>query len=326
MTGANGHALIGESEPMRRLRATIALAAPTKLAVLIEGETGAGKELVAAALHAQSGRRGRFVAFNVCAIGDAMFEDALFGHVRGAFTGAVSDSPGLLREADGGTAFFDEVSGLAPLLQAKLLRAIETGQFRPVGARADVRSDFRVVAATNERLDELVRRNLFRADLAHRLGAARIPVPALRDRVEDIPLLVQQFISPAGAAPRRVTPGALRLLAARRWPGNVRELRQVVEWAAIVAGPDVDEGALDTALALRGATGGIELGGANDAEQLRAALERCGWDKARAADELGVHLATVYRRIKRHHLVAGIRTHSHTVDANAANAAGELTA
>src|SRR3712207_954230 len=143
MTSTEGCAIartiIGESTAVRRLRALIEVAAPTRLAVLIQGPTGAGKELVAAALHAASGRRGRFVPFNVCAIGETMFEDALFGHVRGAYTGALSDAPGFLLEADGGTAFLDEVSGLQPVLQAKLLRAIETGEFRPIGAKRDAK-------------------------------------------------------------------------------------------------------------------------------------------------------------------------------------------
>ena len=130
--------IVGQSEPIRRLRAMIETVARTRLAVLIQGPTGAGKELVAAALHSESGRTGAFVPFNVCAISESMFEDALFGHVRGAFTGAHGDVPGFLREAHGGTVFLDEVSGLAPAMQAKLLRAIETGVFRPVGAKRDV--------------------------------------------------------------------------------------------------------------------------------------------------------------------------------------------
>src|SRR6478609_4493907 len=135
--------LVGQSMPMRRLRDLISTIAPTRLPVLIEGETGTGKELVAALVHHRSRRRGRLVAFNVCAIGESVFEDALFGHVRGAYTGAIADTPGLLREADEGTAFLDEISGLPLGLQAKLLRAIETGEFRPIGARSDVHSDFR---------------------------------------------------------------------------------------------------------------------------------------------------------------------------------------
>src|SRR3954470_19051267 len=188
-----GSAIVGDSSAIQQLRALIATVAPTRLPVLVEGPTGSGKELVAAALHQASGRRGRLVAFNVCAIGDALFEDALFGHVRGAFTGAANDSAGFLREADAGTVFLDEISGLPWALQAKLLRAVETGEFRPVGAARDARSDFRVVAATNEHLDDLVECGRFRADLKHRIGGVVISVPTLAERVDDIPDLTRYF-------------------------------------------------------------------------------------------------------------------------------------
>src|ERR1041384_628376 len=160
--------LVGNCAVMQELRELIAIIAPTKCPVLIEGATGTGKELVAALVHGWSERCGQLVAFNVCALGDSMFEDALFGHVRGAYTGAVHDSQGLLREAHGGTAFFDEIGGLPIALQAKLLRVLESGGFRPIGAAKDVQCDFRVVAATNVRLSELVARGTFRADLHHR--------------------------------------------------------------------------------------------------------------------------------------------------------------
>lgn len=250
------NAIVGSSPPIRQVRDLIALAAPTTLPVLIQGPTGAGKELVAAALHAMSGRRGRLVAFNVCAIGDAMFEDALFGHVRGAFTGAVADSQGLLREADHGTVFLDEISGLNASLQVKLLRALEHGQFRPVGARSDCRSEFRVIAATNEEIGDLVDAGRFRADLAHRLGGIVIRVPALADRRTDIPCLVEHFLRPAHCAVT-VSDAALLRLVEHPWPGNVRELRQVVEWAAVLAsqrpGGRLDADVVDYVLGHRGA-------------------------------------------------------------------------
>jgi DNA-binding NtrC family response regulator len=151
--------LIGDSAPMERLRMLVAAVAPTRIPVLIEGATGTGKELVAALLHRESRRDGAFVAFNVCALSETMFEDALFGHARGAFTGAAGETLGFLREANGGTAFLDEISGLPFVLQAKLLRAIETGVVRPVGSARDAHSDFRVIAATNERLDRLASSN-----------------------------------------------------------------------------------------------------------------------------------------------------------------------
>src|SRR4051812_33808831 len=226
---ANDVVLVGSSTPMRQLRALVATVAPTRVPVLIEGETGTGKELVAALLHRSSGRTGAFVAFNVCAIGDSMFEDALFGHVKGAYTGAVSESLGFLREANGGTAFFDEISGLPLPLQAKLLRAIETGVFRPIGAPRDVRSEFRPVAATNESLGALVEHARFRADLKHRLSGIVLRIPSLAERIDDIPELARHFARCATGVHVAISPDALLHLQDTPWPGNVRELKQVVD-------------------------------------------------------------------------------------------------
>ncbi len=291
-------ALVGESAPMRELRALIARVAPTRLPVLIEGPTGSGKELVAAQLHGASGRTGGLVAFNVCAIGESMFEDALFGHVRGAYTGAIGESMGFLREANGGTAFFDEISGLPLPLQAKLLRAIETGVFRPIGAARDARSDFRPIAATNDDLSELVHDGRFRADLWHRMSGVVLRVPALVDRIDDVPLLARHFIGGA-----RVTDDAMTALMSRAWPGNVRELRQVLEAASVFANGAIDAAAIDAALANRGArTPNTNSPARSLAErsELVAVLEGAAWDTSRAASELGIHRATMYRRMKRH--------------------------
>lgn len=291
-------AIIGESASIRSLRAMIAMAAPTPLPVLIQGPTGAGKELVAEAIHRQSGRAGRFIAFNVCAIGESMFEDALFGHVRGAFTGAVSDSVGLLREADRGTAFFDEVSGLPLVLQPKLLRALERGEFRPVGGRHDVRSEFRVVCATNEALGELIAEGRFRADLMHRVGAIVLTVPALRERLDDVPLLVNHFLHACGGLPED---GALRLLQEYDWPGNIRELRQVVEWAAALGNRRLSREAVEAALGERLGARRLDDGAQLVVERqlLMDALKRHEWRTDLVARELGIHRATLYRRIKR---------------------------
>ena len=189
--------LIGDSLPMRQLRALIARVATSTLSVLIEGETGSGKELVARALHEMSGRSGALVALNVCAVPDSMFEATMFGHVKGAFTGALRDSAGYLTEAHRGTLFLDEVSGLSLTNQVKLLRAIETKEFRPVGARSDQRSDFRLIAASNEDMVHLVEGGQFRRDLAHRLGGIKLTVPPLRDRLEDVPILAAHFAAQA---------------------------------------------------------------------------------------------------------------------------------
>jgi DNA-binding NtrC family response regulator len=300
MTAALGTSLVGDSPPMRALRRLIASVAKTRLPVVIYGETGTGKELVAAELHAQSGRRGPFVPVNVCAIGDTMFDDALFGHVRGSFTGAVRDAPGFLREADQGTLFLDEISGLAVSLQAKLLRAVETGVFRPLGATRDARSDFRVLAATNERLDDLVQAGRFRSDLMHRLGGVAVTVPSLGDRRQDIPLLVDHFLRQvAGPREIRATVGATTRLLSTEWPGNVRELRQVVETATAFAGDALDEEAVDRALTYRTTLSGALPTDNAERVLLGGMLEDYDWNVDQVADALGLHRATVYRRMKR---------------------------
>ncbi len=285
------------------MRATITIAARSSASVLIQGPTGCGKELVAAALHAESGRRGKFVAFNVCAISDTMFEDTLFGHVRGAFTGASDHSLGLLREADGGTAFLDEIGGLQLALQPKLLRALETGEFRPVGGRGDVHSDVRIIAATNEDLGSLIADERFREDLAHRLAGVTIRVPSLAERSEDIPLLVRHFLGRAGLGALPVSNGALHMLRGRAWSGNIRELKYLVEWAAMIAQGSLDEAAIDRALATHGLRESKE-GLAAEAFELCEALARHEWNKVRAARDLGVHIATIYRRMRKYRISA----------------------
>ncbi len=303
MSGGSMRGMIGDSEPMRRLRALVEMAAPTRLSVLVEGPTGAGKELVAAALHELSGRSGAFVAFNVAAISDSMFEDALFGHVRGAFTGAVSDSAGFLREAHQGTAFFDELSGLPASMQVKLLRAIETGRFRPVGARCDHASDFRVVAATNELPEQLLELRQLRRDLMHRVAAVRIQVPALAQRLEDLPVLVRHFLNEGGYGSLPVTAAAIRLLQARRWPGNVRELKHVVLWSAAFAAEALDERALEHVTHC--AAPNVVSDGEGDGQErmrIREELERHAWDTESAARGLGVNRATLYRWMRKFEL------------------------
>jgi DNA-binding NtrC family response regulator len=293
--------LIGESPIMRRLRALVARVAASTLPLLIEGETGSGKELVARALHEWSGRPGRLVALNVCAVSDSMFEAAMFGHVRGAFTGALRDSAGYLTEAHRGTLFLDEVSGLSLGSQTKLLRAIETKEFRPVGGTGDQRSDFRLVAASNETVATLVQRGSFRRDLSHRLGGLCLTVPPLRDHTEDIPLLVRHFTTTA-AAERKVDVviggGVIRLLQAYCWPGNVRQLRHVIE-ASLTLSPGFVTLHDVAALIQPNEDGAAGHRRAAKTDELLAVLERCAWDFDQVASELGVHRATVYRRLRR---------------------------
>jgi DNA-binding NtrC family response regulator len=285
---------------MQRVRDLIRLAAPTRLPVLIHGETGTGKELVATALHAESGRKGALVPFNVCAIPDAMFEASLFGHVRGAFTGAASDSTGLLREADGGSAFFDEVSGLPMAIQAKLLRVLETGVVRPVGASRDARSDFRILSATNESLRYLVECGRFRDDLSHRLSGIVIQIPALRERPADIPLLVNHFLS-AFLPERRIKLDAavLRGMMHREWRGNVRELRHVVEAAAVLGSDVIDMESYSLAISSRDCARPAAPICVSPRNRLLDELQRSDWDTRIVAERLGVHRATIYRWMRR---------------------------
>jgi two-component system NtrC family response regulator len=312
MSRATEALLIGDSPPIRRLRRVIERVAPSRLSVLIEGPTGSGKELVAALLHQLSGRRGALVAFNVCAIGETMFEDALFGHVRGAYTGAGSDAPGFLREAHGGTVFLDEIGGLPPTLQPKLLRALETGVFRPIGSARDTTSDFRLVAATNDGIEALVADGRFRADLAHRLSGFVLVVPSLSERMDDVPILAAHF-----AGGRSIEADALRLLRERSWPGNVRELKQVIEASLVFARGAIDAAAMEQALSNRlrtvfpsaerlvsdasAAPRSYGADAAMAAERARVIdlLNDAAWDTEQVAHRLGVHRSTLYRRLKR---------------------------
>jgi len=235
--------MIGRSNAMRAVFRKIAIYGPSEAPVVVTGETGSGKELVAAALHRVSGRRGKeFVTVNCSAISDDLFESELFGHDRGAFTGAARTHRGRFERASGGTLFMDEIGDMPPLSQTKLLRALETGLIERVGGEKPIEVDVRVVAATNVALEEAVGMGRFRADLFHRLAVFRIHVPPLREHRDDIPLLVDHFLQVFGQKyqrpPLRLTPDALLLLQDYGWPGNVRELRNVIE-RVVVESPNV---------------------------------------------------------------------------------------
>ena len=239
--GDAGLAMIGESAAMQMLRQTIREVGASDVTVLIQGESGSGKELVAQALHSASRRRGEsFVAVDCCTLQEALFESELFGHERGAFTGADRRKAGLIEAAAHGTLFLDEIGEAGPAIQAKLLRVLETGRFRHVGATTDLRSDARIVAATNRNLQQRSRDGQFREDLYYRLSAFVIQVPPLRDRRDDIDLLAAHFIASRrqaqGLSPAWLMPDALARLVAYDWPGNVRELRNVIERALILLG------------------------------------------------------------------------------------------
>ena len=228
--------LVGGSSPMRQLAAVVRKLAPLRLPVLLRGETGTGKDLVARALHEEGSRAaGPFVVLNCAAIARELAESELFGHRRGAFTGALKDRRGAFQEAHTGTLFLDEVATLPLDLQAKLLRVVEEGAVRPLGGDAVVSVDVRLVVATCEPLEVLVESRLFRADLYERLAVCRVQVPALREREDDIPVLARHLLDASEVGPCDLSPGALAALRAHRWPGNVRELRNVLVQAALRA-------------------------------------------------------------------------------------------
>jgi len=231
--------LVGESEGMRELARLIRLVAPRSTTVLIEGETGTGKEVVAKALHRLSSRSNKpFVVLNCAAIPEALLEAELFGHTRGAFTGAVQSRTGRIEAANGGTLFLDEIGEMPLALQAKMLRFLECGELQRVGDNETVRVDVRVIAATHQPLEQRSEEGSFRLDLYHRLAVFPIEVPALRDRMEDLGLLSEHFLERMGREmPRkRLSSDARARLREHHWPGNVRELMHVLERGAILAG------------------------------------------------------------------------------------------
>jgi two-component system nitrogen regulation response regulator NtrX len=235
--------LLGESPAMRRLKTEIKTAAPSDSRILILGENGTGKELVARQVHRLSRRAQRpFVEVNCAAIPEELIESELFGHVKGAFTGAGAARAGRFEQADGGTLFLDEIADMSLKTQAKVLRALQEQRFEPVGGTATIKVDVRVLAATNKDLEEEIRQGRFREDLYFRLAVIPLRVPPLRERREDIPLLVEHFLalfaSQMGRLPKRVEPAAMARLQDSPWPGNVRELRNLVERLMIMVPGD----------------------------------------------------------------------------------------
>jgi DNA-binding NtrC family response regulator len=236
--GGASDGMLGRSPALERLRSELARAAPTGLPILLLGESGTGKELAAESIHASSGRRGKLVPVNCGALSPDVVESTLFGHERGAFTGADARKTGLFEEAAGGTLFLDEIGELPRDLQPKLLRALETGRIRPVGAAGERAVHVRIVAATHRDLAAAVDDGAFRLDLYHRLSAIELRVPPLRERAEDIPLLARHFLDATGVGGpgRSFTPEGVAAMARHPWPGNVRELRNAVTRAAHLGG------------------------------------------------------------------------------------------
>jgi len=306
--------IIGRSAALRELLDRVVRVAPTDATVLISGESGTGKELVARALHASSRRSGKpFVPVNCAAITETLLESELFGHAKGAFTGALRARRGLFEEASGGTLFIDEIGETAPGFQAKLLRAIQEGEVRRVGESMPMRVDVRVIAATNQDLKLAVQQKRFREDLFYRLNVVPLRIPPLRERREDVPLLAQHFLT--GYAKRTgvrksLAPDAAEKLVAYDWPGNVRELENMIEQAAALSASDeirpVDI-AFDPPAGVRNA-GTSEPGRAvtlaeavDDAERqaIEGALARCQGDLGQVARDLAVSSTTLWRKMKR---------------------------
>ena len=306
--------LVGTSPAMKQLRTMIDRAAPTNSSVLIEGESGTGKELIAAAIHRGSPRaKGPFIPVNCGAIPAELLESEFFGHLRGAFTGAHADTPGLFRSAHGGTIFLDELTELPVTLQSKLLRVLQENEVRPVGATKSYTVDVRVVAATNQSLAATVREGRLRQDLYYRLNVVHLVAPALRERRADVPALVQHFVRQFNERFNRhvrgITADALAALVAYDFPGNVRELENLVERAfalgardeirledlpavgAVALRPGEALPALDTAL------------GQLERELIVKALQMHGNDRERSARALSISPRTLYRRLRKHHLL-----------------------
>jgi two-component system nitrogen regulation response regulator NtrX len=303
--------IIGESVPMKALRQQLALMAGTNGRVLIYGESGVGKELVARALHAMSARAAQaFVEVNCAAIPEELIESELFGHRKGSFTGAHEDKTGKFAKADGGTLFLDEVGDMSLKTQAKVLRVLDEQRFEPVGATESVQVDVRVIAATNKNLQEEIERGNFREDLFYRLNVIPFHVPPLRERLEDIPLLAEHFLREFtvayGRKPKELTAEAIRMLQSYHWPGNVRELRNLME-RIVIMNPQVRIDARHIPLPQGRRAAGRTSEHYGSLQEVRAAVEReyilkkleeTGGNVSRAAELLGLERSNLYRKMK----------------------------
>jgi transcriptional regulator with PAS, ATPase and Fis domain len=294
----------------------------TALPVVIHGESGTGKELVARAIHFNGPRRDRpFVSENCAAIPETLLESTLFGYARGAFTGAERDTRGLFEVADGGTLFLDEIGEMSPAMQGKLLRVLQEGEFRRVGSERTRKVDVRIVAATNRDLARMVEEGKFRQDLFFRLNVARIQLPPLRERREDIPAMVAHFVAKqaastvtsAGAEPKPVDPAALAKLVAHRWPGNVRELENEIMRAHALSGARITVADLSPAVAAAGDAGPVVSDDPDslllrprverlERSLLREALGRSGNNQTKAAELLGLSRFGLQKKLKRYRL------------------------
>jgi two-component system nitrogen regulation response regulator NtrX len=308
--------MVGDSEAMRKLRAEIAAAGPTNASVLISGENGSGKEIVAREIHRHSRRANKpFVAVNCAAIPEELIESELFGHERGAFTGAVGKRRGRFEMADGGTLFLDEVGDMSPRTQAKILRVLEERAFERVGGGEKVRADVRILAASNRNLTKEVAAGRFREDLFFRLNVFPVFVPALRDRKEDIPAIASHFIEEIcgeqGKETKKFAPEAMQRMLAHAWPGNIRELRNVVERLVILSmGQRIEEETVRRVLAADLPAAEPPLAQAFQEENFREAtlafekaylekkLRENDFNVSRTAEKLGLDRTSIHRKMK----------------------------
>ena len=306
---ASQFGMVGKSAVMQHLLSEIALVAPSEATVLIHGDSGTGKELVARAIHASSARREKpLVALNCAALNESLLESELFGHEKGAFTGADKRREGRFVEADGGTLFLDEIGDISPMMQVRLLRAIQEREVQRVGSNQTIPVDVRLIAATHRDLAEEVNAGRFRQDLYYRLNVVAIEVPSLRQRREDIPLLADHFLQRFAERNRKAvkgfTPQAMDLLIHYDWPGNIRELENAVERAVVLlTGEYISERELPLAIA----STPIPLGQSQDIQPLvevekeviLAALEKTGGNKTEAARQLGITRKTLLAKLSR---------------------------
>ena len=308
--------ITGQSAGMEKVFDLIRQVRDSRATVLISGESGTGKELVAQAIHHQGLRRNMpFVPVHCASLAPTLLESELFGHEKGAFTGAVALKKGRFEIADGGTVFLDEVSEISPEIQVKLLRFLETHQFERVGGSRSIQVNIRLLAATNTNLEELMERGSFRPDLYYRLNVIRIHIPPLRERREDIPLLIQRFLRQFGEENARtgisMTPAARRLLQDYNWPGNVRELKNTIESMVVLAKSDLlDMG--DLPANIPGKTPAPETSAPKslnlklvEKELIETALKQSGANKTRAAQLLGLSRRTLYRKLREYGLELG---------------------
>jgi PAS domain S-box-containing protein len=299
--------IVGKHPKMQAILSFLPDVAESGSSVLIQGPTGTGKELVARAIHNLSPKaKGPFIAVNCAALPESLLEAELFGHVKGAFTGAVRDKSGYFLSADQGTLFLDEIGTTSFAFQSDLLRVLESHEFTPVGGTQSVKSDFRVIAAANLQLKELVTQSQFREDLFYRLNVVTLDLPPLRERKEDIPVLVDRFIAQLNLQQGRdiqgISPQALNALVSYSFPGNIRELRNAIEFAFIACkGPRIELEHLPDEIAHRKSSQPSELSAQDqeEAERIQAVLQHCRQNREQAAKALGISRSTLWRRMKR---------------------------